>query len=102
MSPDGKFFAADGADGRLTLYPLDGGDPRPIEGVSVPESPVQWSGDGQYLYLARFGEVPVPITRFHIATKKREPWRQIAPADRAGLVRIESIALTRDGKTYAY
>ena len=102
MSPDGKFFAANGPDGRLTLYPLDGGDPRPIEGVSVPESPVQWSGDGQYLYLARFGEVPVPIDRFHIATKKREPWKQLAPTDRAGLVRIEAIALTRDGQSYAY
>jgi Tol biopolymer transport system component len=102
VSPDGKFFAANGPDGRVTLYPVDGGDPRPIEGVSLPDSPVQWSAEGQYLYLARFGEVPLPIARFELATKKREAWKQLAPADRAGLVRIESIALTRDGKSYAY
>ena len=102
VSPDGKWFANNGPDGHLTLYPIDGGNPRPIEGVSVPDSPVQWSSDGQFLYLARFGEVPVPIERFHVATKKREPWKKLAPADRAGLVRIEAIALTRDGKSYAY
>ena len=36
------------------------------------------------------------------ATGKKELWKVLMPADRAGLIRIESVFVTPDGKSYAY
>ena len=55
-----------------------------------------------FLYVAHFGEVPLPVYRFHLATGKKELWKEIAPADRAGLIRLEAVVLTRDGRICAY
>jgi hypothetical protein len=102
FSPDGKLFAVDGPDRRPTIYPVDGGDARPIEGLAPEDTPIQWSADGGTLYVTRFGELPLSIYRFHLATGKQELWKEIMPADRTGLIGINSVAVSRDGKSYAY
>jgi hypothetical protein len=102
FSPDGKLFAVDGPDRRPTIYPVDGGDARPIAGLAPEDAPIQWSADGGTLYVTRFGELPLSIYRFHLKTGKKELWKEIMPADRAGLIRIESVAVPPDGKSYAY
>ncbi len=102
LSPDGKWIAGKGSDDRVVAYPLDGGEPRPIPGVEAGEEPVQWSADGSSLFLARFGELPLRIDRLDLATGRRERWKELLPADRAGLIRIRSISIARDGKSYAY
>jgi hypothetical protein len=35
ISPDGTTVAATGPDGKLALYPVDGGDARPVPGVEA-------------------------------------------------------------------
>jgi hypothetical protein len=102
LSPDGKWIAGKGSDDRVVAYPLAGGEPRPIPGVAAGEEPVQWSADGSSLFLARFGELPLRIDRLDLATGRRERWKELLPADRAGLIRIRSISIARDGKSYAY
>jgi len=42
------------------------------------------------------------VTRVDVATGRREPWKQITPADPAGVVRIPSLQFSADGKSYAY
>ncbi len=37
-----------------------------------------------------------------LATGKKELWKVLMPADRAGLIRIESVFVTPDGNAYAY
>jgi Tol biopolymer transport system component len=102
FSPDGRFIAASGPDGRPFLYPVAGGDPKPIRGLETGETPVQWSADGESLYAARFGEAPLPIIRLNLATGRKETWKEILPADRTGLIRIERFTITPDGRSYAY
>ncbi len=101
-SPDGKSLALNDAEHRPTIYPVDGGDPRPIPGLDPGDSPIQWSQDGGTLYVTREGEVPRPIYRYSFATGKKTLWKQLIPADRAGLVRIENVYVTPDGAHYAY
>jgi Tol biopolymer transport system component len=102
FSPDGKLFAVEGPERRPTIYPVDGGEARPIAGLSPKDVPIQWSADGDALYVTRFGEVPTSVYRFHLATGKKELWKEIAPADRTGLIGIYNPVVARDGKSYAY
>ncbi len=84
------------------LYPLSGGEPRPIAGLEARETPIQWSADGKSLYTARYGELPLKIDRLDLATGKKVVWREILPEDRAGLIRIESVIVTPDGRHWVY
>ncbi len=102
ISPDGKFFAAAGPDGKARIYPISGGDARPIPGLEAGDVPIQWSADGKAIFVARFGEVPLPVSRLILASGKKELWRELAPADRVGLIRIEAVRVTPDGKAWAY
>jgi Tol biopolymer transport system component len=102
LSPDGKWLASRGGDDRMMAYPLAGGEPRPIPGVEVGEDPIQWSVDGASLFLARFDELPLKIDQLELASGRRAAWKELMPADRAGLIRIESVFVAPDGKSYAY
>ena len=98
ISPDGKLLVVDGG----TTYPIDPGEARPIAGLDPKDSPVQWSADGRTLFVTRFGELPLRVFRLDMATGKKELWKEIVPADRAGLIRIERLVVSRDARSYAY
>ena len=83
------------------LYPLEGGDPQPIPGLVQGETPMRWSGDGEWLYV-RKGQLPVQVTRIHVPTGRREPWHEIQPADTAGVPGVQMILPTPDGDGYVY
>jgi eukaryotic-like serine/threonine-protein kinase len=102
VSPDGKFVEGVDAEGRRMLYPLDGGDPRPIPGVQPGESLVGFSSDSKSVLVHNFAGLPSTITRVDLATGKRTEWKQIFPADAAGVDAIGGIAITPDEKSYVY
>ena len=85
---------------RALRYPVDGGVALPFAGLEDNEYPVQWTQDGT-LY-ARKGGVPAKISRIDVATGQRTAWKEIAPADPAGIWSMMRVMLTRDGKSYAY
>ena len=95
-------MAALGPASEPKIYPFDGGNPRPIPGLEPGDIPIQWSADGATLYVTREGEIPRPVYRYSFATGKKTLWKEIVPADRTGLVRIEGIQISRNGKRYAY
>jgi Tol biopolymer transport system component len=101
-SPDGTMVVLNDAEHRPTIYPVDGGEPRPIPGLEPFDEPRQWGSDGDTLYVTRAGEIPMPIYRYSLSTKKKTLWKQLVPADRAGLVLIENLFVTPDGRHYAY
>ena len=84
------------------VYSIDAGEPRPLPGLEPGDTPIQWSSDSGLLYVTRPGEIPQPIYRYSFATGKKTLWKEILPADRSGLVRIENVLVTPDGKQYAY
>jgi eukaryotic-like serine/threonine-protein kinase len=102
ISPDGKRIAAIGADHKAMLIPVDGGATRPIAGVGEKEFPLRFSADGRSLYLWKRGDVPARITKVDLETGKREVWKDLLPADPAGVERISNVLVTADGKGYAY
>ena len=52
--------------------------------------------------VTRAGEMPQRIWRIELDTGRREIWKELIPDDPVGALRIESIALSADGETYAF
>jgi serine/threonine protein kinase len=102
ISPDGKLVAAIGPEHKAGLFPVDGGPARLISGVGEKEFPLRFSSDGRSLYLWKRGDVPARVTKLDIESGKREVWKDLLPADPAGVERISNVLVTADGKGYAY
>ena len=102
VSSDGKRVAAIGPDHQGVLVPLDGAEVRPLPGVAEGEVPLRFSPDGRSVYLWKRGDVPARVSRLDIETGKREVWKNLLPADPAGVERISNVLVTADGKGYAY
>jgi len=102
ISPDGKSVAAVGPDQKGYIYPVDGGQPRPIPGFPVGDTPVAWAADGRSLYIYRSGELPAQVHRLDLASGQKQLWKQLMPAEDAGVTDIGPILITPDTKTYVY
>jgi WD40 repeat protein len=101
-SPDGKFVAVSGPDNRYYLYPIDGGEPVPIQGL-VPGDVVDgWSRDGRSVFVRRRGELPLRVMRLDLTSGKKELWKELMPPDAAGVSTIAPVLITPDEKYYAY
>src|SRR6266540_305545 len=102
VSADGKFVAAIGPERKAVLFPLDGSSPRPMPGLEAGEYPLRFTPDGRSLYVWKRGDVPVRVFRVDVETGRRELWKELLPADPAGVERISNVLVTPDGKGYAY
>jgi Tol biopolymer transport system component len=102
VSPDGKFVAAKGPDDRFYLYPIAGGEPTALQGLSGLDIPVRWSADGRSLFVYRRGVVPARVTLVDVTTGRAELWKELMPADAAGVTDFVSVCPTPDGSSYAY
>jgi eukaryotic-like serine/threonine-protein kinase len=102
VTPDGKVVAAIGPERKAMLFPLDGSSARPLPGLEPGEFPLRFAPDGRSLYVWKRGEVPVRVFRVDVETGKRELWKELLPADPAGVERISNVLITPDGKGYAY
>jgi serine/threonine protein kinase/Tol biopolymer transport system component len=102
ISPDSSVVAAIGPDQKGYLYPVAGGDPRPIVGLNIGEQPINWTEDGKSLYIYQPGELPAQVYRLDIKTGQRTLWKQLLPSDPAGVENIGPIYMTRDAKTCVF
>ncbi|MDQ6891715.1 MAG: serine/threonine-protein kinase [Acidobacteriota bacterium] len=102
VTGDGKSVAAIGPDGKCSLYPVDGGTPKPLPGILAGEFPLRFSPDDRYLYLWKRGDIPARVTRLEVATGKRDLWKDLMPADPAGVERISNVLIAPDAKSWAY
>jgi len=101
VSPDGKFLIAADSQGRVALFPVDGGAARAVPGLDPGLNFVQWSLDGRSLYVSDH-RIPATVFRVDLATGQKTVVLRLDPADPSGVVDLTRIVLSRDGKTYAY
>jgi eukaryotic-like serine/threonine-protein kinase len=102
VSPDGTFVAASNGEGKVLLYPVDGGEARPLPGLEPGEELIRWSSDPNVVFVCRADEMPLKIFRLDVRTGAREPWRQVAPVDPAGVFSPDFIRLSANGRAYVY
>jgi tRNA A-37 threonylcarbamoyl transferase component Bud32/Tol biopolymer transport system component len=101
-SPDGTMVMAIGPDHKGHLYPVSGGEPRPVPGLSADDAPINWDSSGRFIYIYEQGKVPGQLVQLNIATGQRQPWKTLMPLDPAGVNIIWPLCVTPDGKSYVY
>jgi Tol biopolymer transport system component len=103
VAPDGRHILVREVKTRqLWLYPTAAGEPQKLGfGASSDEFMIGYAPDGKSLLVGERG-VPLKIARMDLTTGHREPWKEISPADPAGVQSIANIKLSQDGKAYAY
>ncbi|HEX4440397.1 MAG TPA: protein kinase, partial [Thermoanaerobaculia bacterium] len=88
VSSDGKVAVVRGPDQRLYLYPIDGGEPVPVPGATTADEPTGWTDDGKAIWVFRRAELPAKVARLDVATGRRELWKELVPADAAGVTEV--------------
>ena len=102
ITADGKNVLTRDAKGQRWLYPIAGAEPQKFNlQIDPDERLMGFSPDGKTL-LVRTRSVPAKVNRINLETGKRELWREITPADPAGIQSIVGIRFSADGKAYAY
>jgi len=102
LSADGRLVLARGPDGKYSIYPIAGGEPRPVPGLTETDVLAQWSADGRSVLAYRRAEIPCRLERVDLATGHRTLFKEFAPADRTGLLSMRGIFVTDDLRSYAY
>ncbi len=103
VSPDGKWILVSDIDTQKRfLFPAEGGEPRPVPGLTEDDAPeIQWGPDSQTLFVHVHGETSTQVFRLDLQTGRRELWLTLTPPDPAGIGRQEiEPALSADGKSY--
>jgi Tol biopolymer transport system component/predicted Ser/Thr protein kinase len=102
VSPGEKSVPVVGPDRKPYLYPLQGGQPVALAGATFEDRWIGWTPDGQFLFLYRVGEIPAKVYRLEVASGRREVWRELVPADPAGVDTVGPVLLVGDGRSYVY
>jgi dipeptidyl aminopeptidase/acylaminoacyl peptidase len=102
VARDGSFVVGVGPDQKGYVFPVAGGDPRPVNGMEPGDIPIVCNEDNRSIFLYRTGEIPAKVYRLNLSTGIKTVWKQIAPLDPTGVSTIGPILMTPDGKTYVY
>ena len=111
-TPDSRFVIGS-MKGRHFLFSVEGGDPRPLSFLSSEDSPLQWTGDGRFLYVVRaapwsditaevYQTMEAHIDKVDTVTGVRMPWKTIKPADPVGLEAVNEVFVNPAGTAYCY
>ena len=98
LSRDGTQVALRSPEGRVMLYPVAGGEPVGVKGLSADEMPLSWTADSRALFLLE-GQPPRRIVRLDPASGRRELASEIHPAD-AGLIGPSHVVIAPDARTF--
>jgi hypothetical protein len=102
LTPDGRAMLLSSLEGQWSLYPVDGGTPRPLTALNKDDVVLAWTDTPQSIFVRRRGELPMRVVRVDLETGRREPWRELIPGDPAGVIDVLGAVVTPDGRYYAY
>jgi len=102
VSPDGTVVAARGADQKVYMYPIAGGEPKLVPGQQPGETSSGWTADGRSMFLVTRGKIPSLVSRVDLATGQRTVWKTVEPADAAGIDTIGRVMIAADARSYVY
>jgi len=102
LSPDGERAFARDLNGKGWLYPLAGGTPEPIQGLTPRDAWINWSGDGRSGYVFDNAITRAQVFRINIANGNRQLVAELGPSDPAGLTSVLPVRVTPDARFFAY
>jgi len=106
ISPDGRLVVQQIIDDANTapqnvILDLSTGRTRPAP-IEQDEAPAEWDQDGRHIFVVRQGERSATIFRVDAFTGHREVWKQVQPADLAGILSLSHFYVTPSANAYAY
>ena len=104
LSPDGRSTAVLGPDGKWGIWPLDGGEMRPIPDLDSKYRVTGWTSDGAFLYAAssKPGERIAKVYKVNAATGKMELWKTFGEGTPTGAAGVGAPRFSSDQSAYAY
>jgi len=103
LTLDGKAILGQDEDLNWSLYPLDGGPATPLPGLRTDDEIKGWNPEGTAVYVTKFRQVPIAMTRVDLATQERTPFMTIGPEKEPGLLWLDTQFRVFDpAKGYAY
>ncbi len=101
--------------GAAQLYPIDGGEPKPVNGVTEADDVIGGSADSEVVYVSSDASaipqqtsqeilriLKMNVVKVNIVTGRRQPFVTISPSDAAGIVGLSPPRFTGDGKQYVF
>jgi hypothetical protein len=101
VSPDGTRVLSRGADSLITVFPMDGSEPRSYPSLAMDWKHCGWDRDARHFFAFRSGVLPAPVVRVDVETGAQEPWMDVTPMARSGVDSINSVQFDRDAERYA-
>jgi hypothetical protein len=106
VSPDGQRVLFNDPLEGYVVASLDGRRSIALRALSAHQRPVQWSADGEHLYVKGEEDELVRLYKFHIATGESTLVKELAPPDPSGVVAVgdgrNELAVTPDGNSYVF
>jgi eukaryotic-like serine/threonine-protein kinase len=97
------YVSARDTTGVARLYPIDGGEPRSVAGVTEVDDVIGGSADSDVLYVSPDpAAIPQQIVKLNIGSGRRESFLAVSPTDPAGLIGLDSPIFSSDEKHYVY
>ena len=102
LSPDGSTVLV--RTNGFTIYPTDGGPPRPAHGFRPGDAPIRWSPDGHdvWVWSNPLAISPIRIDRIDPVTGARAALVSIVPRDPTGVRQLGFLTLADDPHGYAF
>jgi hypothetical protein len=105
-SPDGTRLAARSPDGVPVMVDVETGAAKPIAGLELGDSPVQWTSDGRGLVIARrppkLMPLEIELLRFDLATRSLTKVWDVGPSDTVGVPKMEELLVTPDASRFVF
>lgn len=103
-SPDGAWLPVRDSNHRAWLWPLKGGEKRPLNGVEPQQFAIGWRDNKSLLLSSNRPEDRIPrrVYLLDIATGRQQFWKALGPSDTAGMRSIGPIAFAGDSYVYGY
>src|ERR1043166_349336 len=101
IAPDGKRVAAVDPNGKIAIYPLEGGEATSVPGTAVGERPVDWLPAGKSLLVSRV-DTPNVIYEVEVSTGKRKAFRTMPVPDGVRAEDLSAPVFSADFKSYVY
>ena len=102
IHPGGSKVIASGPDGRIYSYPLPGGEPKALPGLTTEDFPTGWFSDGRSLFVLRGGDRPAKVYKYDTTTGAKNVWMELHPPDPTGIANFNRFMATPDGSAYIY
>jgi hypothetical protein len=97
------YVSARDAGGAPRLYPIDGGEPKFVTGITDSDQVIGGAPEAAILYVTPDASaVPLQVLKVNIGTGLRQPFVTVSPTDPAGVMVLYPPIFTADEKRYVH